>query len=216
MTDQAAPKTHAEASRQRKDVVLGEVVDETRLVRFVAGPDGVVVPDVARKLPGRGMWVAADRESIATAVKKNAFSRSAKTKLAAPADLADQVERLLARRVLDGLGLARRSGGIISGYEKVLAALASGKTAWLIEAADGADDGRRKVFSAVRKAPNTPRILGMFTSDELGLALGGENVIHTALLSGRGTDRWTLDVERLSGFRPLMPSDWAVRKSEEP
>jgi uncharacterized protein len=216
MTDQAAPRTHAEANRARKDIVLGEAVDEARLVRFVAGPDGVVVPDVARKLPGRGMWVAADRESIAAAVKKNAFSRSAKTKLSAPADLADQVEQLLARRVLDGLGLARRSGGIISGFEKVLAALASGKTAWLIEAADGADDGRRKVFSAARKAPNTPRILGMFTSDELGLALGGENVIHTALLAGRGTDRWTLDVERLSGFRPFTPPDWVARQAEEP
>jgi len=216
MIDQAAPKTHAEANRARKDIVLGEAVDEARLVRFVAGPDGVVVPDVARKLPGRGMWVAADRESIAAAVKKNAFSRSAKAKLSAPADLADQVERLLARRVLDGLGLARRSGSIISGFEKVLAALASGKTAWLIEAADGADDGRRKVFSAARKAPNTPRILGMFTSDELGLALGGENVIHTALLAGRGTDRWTLDVERLSGFRPFTPPDWVARQAEEP
>jgi predicted RNA-binding protein YlxR (DUF448 family) len=220
MIDQAqpqnAPKTHAEANRQRKDIVLGEAVDEARLVRFVAGPDGVVVPDVARKLPGRGMWVASDRESVAAAVKKNAFSRSAKAKLSAPADLADQVEHLLAKRVLDGLGLARRSGGIISGYEKVLAALASGKTAWLIEAADGAEDGRRKVFSAARKALKPPRILGMFTSDELGLALGGENVIHTALLAGRGTDRWTLDVERLSGFRPLTPPDWVVRKDEEP
>ena len=215
MTEVQAPKTHAEASRQRKDIVLGEAADEACLVRFVVGPDGVVVPDVARKLPGRGLWVGASREAVTTAAKKGLFSRAAKTKVTAPADLADQVERLLARRVLDGLGLARRGGTIISGFEKVVAALKSGKTAWLIEASDSADDGRRKILSAVHKAPNTPRIFGMFTSDELGLALGGENVIHTALLAGRGTDRWTLDVERLSGFRPLMPPSWLASWREE-
>jgi predicted RNA-binding protein YlxR (DUF448 family) len=100
MTDADSPltpvaKTHAEANRLRKDIVLGEATDEARLVRFVVGPDGAVVPDVARKLPGRGMWVDATREAVSTAAKKGLFSRSAKTKLTAPADLADQVERLL-------------------------------------------------------------------------------------------------------------------------
>lgn len=215
MTDQAAPKTHAEANRQRKDIVLGEATDEARLIRFVAGPDGTVVPDLARKLPGRGIWVGADRDSVATAAKKGLFSRAAKTKLTVGPDLADQVEALLARRVLDGLGLARKAGVIISGYEKVVAALATGKVAWLIEASDGAEDGRRKILAAARKAPTPPRLLGAFSSDELGLALGGENVIHTALLAGRGLDRWTLDVERLSGFRPLSPPDWTAREREE-
>ncbi|PHY19347.1 RNA-binding protein [Caulobacter sp. BP25] len=215
MTDQAAPKTHAEANRQRKDIVLGEATDEARLIRFVAGPDGAVVPDLARKLPGRGIWVGADRDSVATAAKKGLFSRAAKTKLTVGPDLADQVEALLARRVLEGLGLARKAGVIISGYEKVVAALATGKVAWLIEASDGAEDGRRKILAAARKAPTPPRLLGAFSSDELGLALGGENVIHTALLSGRGLDRWTLDVERLSGFRPLSPPDWTAREREE-
>lgn len=213
MTD--APKTHGQAHRLRKDIVLGEATDEARLVRFVAGPDGTVVPDVARKLPGRGIWVAADRDSIVLAAKKGLFSRAAKTKLTAPPDLADQVERLLARRVLEGLGLARKAGGIISGYEKVVAALGTGKVAWLIEASDAAADGRRKILSAARKAPTAPRLLGAFNSDELSLALGGENVIHTALLAGRGIDRWTQDVERLSGFRPLLPPEWSANGREE-
>lgn len=215
MTEPAAPKTHAEAHRLRKDIVLGESTDEARLVRFVAGPDGVVVPDVARKLPGRGIWVGADRESVTMAAKKGLFSRSAKAKLTVPADLADQVEALLARRVLDSLGLARKAGTIISGFEKVVAALATGKVAWLIEASDSAEDGRRKILSAARKAARPPRLLGAFSSDELGLALGGENVIHTALLAGPGIDRWTLDVERLSGFRPLSPPDWATSGRED-
>jgi len=215
MTTDQTPRTHAEANRQRKDIVLGEATDEARLIRFVAGPDGAVVPDLARKLPGRGIWVGADRDSVATAARKGLFSRAAKAKLTAAPDLADQVEALLARRVLEGLGLARKAGSIISGYEKVVAALATGKVAWLIEASDGAEDGRRKILSAARRAPTSPRLLGAFSSDELGLALGGENVIHTALLAGRGPDRWTLDVERLSGFRPLSPPEWSVKERGE-
>src|SRR5690349_540378 len=96
-------KTHAAASRERRDIVTGEVRDEAELIRFVAGPDGAVVPDLARKLPGRGIWVAADRTSVETAAKKGLFSRSAKAKLQAAPDLADQVEILLKRRLLSAL-----------------------------------------------------------------------------------------------------------------
>jgi hypothetical protein len=202
------PSTHAEASRQRRDLVSGEVMDEARLVRFVAGPDGSVIPDVARKLPGRGLWVAADRASVEAAAKKGGFSRSAKTKLSAPGDLADQVERLLSRRVLDGLGLARRAGELMSGFDKVAAAAEAGRAAWLIEATDGAADGRRKLMQAARRSGKPPRVLGIYGSDELGLALGLGNVIHLAFLAGRGAERWTADVERLAGFRPLLPESW--------
>ena len=203
-----APKTLAEASRVRRDVVTGEVLDEARLIRFVEGPDGVVVPDLARKLPGRGVWVAADRASVETAAKKNLFSRSAKTRLSAPGDLADQVERLLHIRLLDGLGLARRAGDLIFGFEKVSATVLSGKAAWTIEASDGQPDGRRKILAAARRAPNSPKLFGGFTSDEMGLALGLDNVIHLAFLAGPGAKRWTADADRLSGFRPLFPADW--------
>jgi hypothetical protein len=202
------PSTHAEASRQRRDLVSGEVMDEARLVRFVAGPDGSVIPDVARKLPGRGLWVAADRASVEAAAKKGGFSRSAKTKLSAPGDLAGQVERLLSRRVLDGLGLARRAGELMSGFDKVAAAAEAGRAAWLIEATDGAADGRRKLMQAARRSGKPPRVLGIYGSDELGLALGLGNVIHLAFLAGRGAERWTADVERLAGFRPLLPESW--------
>jgi hypothetical protein len=201
-------RTLAEAARERRDVVTGEVMAEARLIRFVAGPDGAVVPDLARKLPGRGIWVAADRASVETAARKGLFARSAKAKLTAPKDLADQVERLLLRRVLDGLGLAKRAGDLISGFEKVSSALNSGKAAWLIEASDGAPDGRRKILSVARKSPRQPRMMAAYSAEELGLALGGENVIHTAFLAGRGADRWTSEVQRLSGFRPLLPESW--------
>lgn len=211
----AAPKTLAQAARERRDIVSGQVMEEAALVRFVAGPDGIVIPDLARKLPGRGLWVAADRASIETAVKKGAFSRAAKAKLTAPAELADQVDLLLRKRVLDALGLAKRAGDLISGFEKVAAALTAGKAAWLVEAADGAADGRRKILNVARKSPKPPQVCGLFDAEELGLALGAENVIHTAFLAGRGADRWTADVRRLAGFRPLLPESWREEKPSE-
>src|SRR4051812_1714449 len=210
---EAQPLTLAEAQRERRDIVTGEVRDEARLIRFVAGPDGAVVPDLARKLPGRGLWVAAARASVQTAAKKGLFARAAKAKVQAPPGLADLVESLLKRRLLSGLGLARRAGDLTSGFEKVSAAIAAGKAAWLIEASDGAADGRRKLWAQNRKAasrkqsPPTP-VFGVFNAEELGLALGAENVIHTAFLAGRAADRWAQDAHRLSGFCPLLPESW--------
>jgi hypothetical protein len=205
---ESKPATLAAAERERRDIVSGQVMDEAGLIRFVAGPGGVVVPDLARKLPGRGLWVAADRASVETAAKKGLFARAAKAKVTAPPDLADQVESLLKRRLLSGLGLARRAGELTSGFEKVSAAIDAGRAAWLIEASDGAADGRRKLWGKTRKrSPPTP-IFGVFDAAELGLALGAENVIHTAFLAGRAADRWAQDAYRLSGFCPLLPESW--------
>ncbi|MFN3584396.1 RNA-binding protein [Phenylobacterium sp.] len=208
--------THAEATRERerRDIVSGEVRDEAALIRFVVGPGGDVVPDLARKLPGRGLWVAADRESVTAAARKGLFARAAKAKAQAAPDLADLVEGLLRTRLLSGLGLARRAGDLTSGFEKVSAAISSGKAAWLIEARDGAADGRRKLLALARKQPEPPRLVGLFTAEELGLALGGENVIHTAFLAGRAAERWAQDVQRLSGFCPLLPEDWREEPKE--
>src|SRR6059058_5392572 len=94
----AKARTLAQASRERRDIVSGAVMDEAQLIRFVAGPGGEVTPDLARKLPGRGLWVAADRASVETAAKKGLFARAAKAKLRASPDLAGQVESLLLRR----------------------------------------------------------------------------------------------------------------------
>ena len=196
------------AGRERRDLVSGEVMPEARLIRFVAGPDGQATPDLARRLPGRGLWVAANRAAVDAAAGKCLFARAAKAKVGAPPDLSDQVEALLLARLLAGLGLARKAGELTFGFEKVLAQVTAGRAAWLIEALDGAADGRRKLLAAARRLKSPPRLIGLFTSAELGLALGGENVIHTAFLAGRGADRWTSNVERLSGFRPLFPEGW--------
>lgn len=206
----------ATIDRDRKDLVTNQVMDESRLIRFVAAPDGSVAPDLARKLPGRGMWVAADRASVETAVKKNLFSRSAKAQLKPVADLADMVESLLVRRCLDLLGLARREGVLISGFEKAAAAIRAGKAAWIVEATDGSADGRSKILALAKHQNPAPKVCGAFTADEMSLALGLENAIHGVLLEGGRADRWTFEVERLAGFRPLTPPGWDVATAEAP
>src|SRR5690606_32035672 len=161
--------------RDRQDLASRQALDESRLIRFVADPDGAVVPDLARRLPGRGLWVAADRASLEAAIKKNLFARAAKAPLKPDADLSDLVERLLVRRCLDQLGLARREGVLISGFEKSAAAIRGGRAAWLIEAADGSADGRGKLLGLARHQQPPPGICGAFTADDLSLALGLEN-----------------------------------------
>ena len=178
------------------------------MIRYVIGPDGQVVPDLARKLPGRGVWVAATAEATALAARKGLFARAAKTRAAVPADLPVLIAERLRQRLLAGLGLARKAGWLLIGFEKCLAAVEGGKVAVLIEALDGAHDGRRRLLSAARRSAKPPRLVGLFASEEMGLALGGETVIHAAFLAGRGAERWMLDLERLSGFRPLFPESW--------
>ena len=197
----------AQAERERRDLVTRQVMDESALIRFVVGPDGQVVPDLARKLPGRGLWVAADRASI-TAAGKGLFSRAAKAPVQASPELADQVESLLVRRCLEQLGLARREGVLISGFEKSAAAIKGGRAAWLVEATDGARDGRQRLTALMRHTSRPVGLCGAFTAEELSLALGLENAIHSVLLAGGRADRWALEVNRLAGFRPLHPREW--------
>ena len=208
------PKAVSSAQRERRDLATGEVMEEARLIRFVAAPDGTVTPDLGRKLPGRGLWVEASRASVETAAKKNLFSRAAKAKLAAPEGLADLVERLLVRRCLEQLGLAKREGVLISGFEKVHANLKAGRAAWVVEASDGSADGRRKVTALASKVTPPVPVCGAFSADELGLALGSENVIHVCLLAGRRAGSWTEEVRRLAGFRPLLPESWREETSD--
>lgn len=200
----------ANADRERRDLVTRQVMDDARLIRFVAGPDGSVVPDLGRRLPGRGLWVEATRDAVAEAARRNLFSQAAKTRLTAAPDLADRVGALLAKRCLEQLGLARREGALISGFEKSAAAVRSGRAAWVIEAADGSADGRSKILALARHQPGLG-VCGAFTAEELRLALGLENAIHAVLLAGGRAERWTLEVGRLAGFRPIRPPAWDRR-----
>lgn len=185
------------SAQTRRCIVTGEVCERSRLVRFVVAPDGAVVPDVAGDLPGRGIWVSASREVIEKACAKRLFARAARREVAVAADLAERTETLLARRCLDLLGLARRAGVAVTGFEKVRALLRAERAAALIAASDGAADGRAKLRRLTGDLP----LVESFTGTELSLALGRENVVHAALASGRLAERFVMEAGRLARFR---------------
>jgi predicted RNA-binding protein YlxR (DUF448 family) len=194
--------------RERRDIVSGEVLPESRLMRFVADPDGNVVPDAAAKLPGRGLWVEATKAAIDKAVEKKLFSRAAKAAVTATADLSARAEKALLARMVGDLGIARRSGSLLMGFDNVLRGLQSPKPPrLLIEAFDGSADGKRKLYAAAHRLELDCVVIQCLTSAELGLALGRENVIHAAVQPGGLAERLTFDAERLCGFRPRTERD---------
>jgi predicted RNA-binding protein YlxR (DUF448 family) len=186
-----------DASPVRRCIVTREALARDRGLRFVLDPEGRVRPDVEARLPGRGMWLSADRNVLNKAITKNLFARAARATVRVDADLPCQVERLLVRRALDRLGLARRAGQVAMGFEQVREALRTAPVAVLLSAADGAADGREKLR---RLAPTLPLIAG-FSRVELGSALGRDSLVHVAVAPGPLARRLLRDAERLAGFR---------------
>ena len=186
---------------ERRCLVTGEVQPKAGLVRFVVGPEGQVVPDVLGKLPGRGMWVTATRATL-EAAKKGQFARAAKGPVTVPDGLADEVEKQLARRVVDLIALARKAGLAICGFEKVKSALANENVRVLLQASDGSERGKTKLWT-----PTGARYFGCLTSQELGLAFGRQSVIHGALSAGGLSDRVVEDAARLRGMREENGTD---------
>ncbi|RMC34334.1 RNA-binding protein [Paracoccus alkanivorans] len=181
---------------ERRCIVTGEVQPKPGLIRFVIGPDNLVVPDLAEKLPGRGIWVAADRAAIEKAAAKGLFSRAAKAQVKAPESLAGMVEDGLARRVVELVSLARKSGNAVAGFEKVKGWLADGKAKVLLQASDGSERGKGKLWT-----PTGGRWFGCLTASELGLSFGRDHVIHGALAASGLTDKVILEAGRLTGLR---------------
>jgi predicted RNA-binding protein YlxR (DUF448 family) len=195
--------------RERRCIVTGEVLPEAKLIRFVVGPDACIVPDVAAKLPGRGIWVRADRASVAKAVAKNLFARAAKAQVSADAGLPALAEDRLVAHMLSLLGLARRAGDLTLGFDQVEKALRGPRPpAVLIEAEEVAADGTRKLKAAALASGVYPFVIGCFSSAELGLALGLMNVVHASLKSGRFAEALIFEAERLAGFRALKSWVW--------
>ncbi|WP_420392447.1 RNA-binding protein [Acuticoccus sp.] len=173
------------------------------LIRFVLSPDGVVTPDVRRRLPGRGVWVDATANSVAAAVAKRAFARGFKAQVSVPATLDEDVATLLRRAALDRLALAHKAGLVTAGFEKVRARLASGAVAALVVARDGAPDGIGKVQALAKKAANLHNernVVDLFTSAELERTLGRDRVVHAALSPGRLSELFILDAARLRSY----------------
>ena len=181
---------------ERKCIATGEVRPKSELIRFVVGPDQSIIPDVAEKLPGRGIWVASDPEALETALKKNHFPRAAKSPVSVPATLVSDIEQQLARRVVDLISLSRKSGLAVSGYEKVKDVLAKETAEVLLQASDGSSRGKSKLST-----PHFGYYIGWLTADELGMAFGRQTVIHAALGAGGLTQRVVEEAQRLKGFR---------------
>ena len=191
-------------SRERRCIVTGEVREEAQLIRFVVSPDGDVVPDIAAKLPGRGIWVSADRAMLEQAITKNLFSKAAKANVKAAAGLVGLVEKQIVQRMIGDLGMARRSGALVTGFDNVARALDSKPVpGLLIEASDGAADGRRKVLGMAKSRGLDLPVLDSLSNAELSLALGKENVIHAALKAGALAERLIFEAGRLAGFRSV-------------
>lgn len=190
-------RTDAKDEPERKCIVSGESQPKGGLIRFVLGPDGMVVPDLLGRLPGRGIHVSASRAALEKAAAKGLFARAARAPAKAPPDLASMVESLLARRVVELLSLARKAGDAVTGYEKVKDWLVKGTAIVLLQASDGSERGKSKL----RPPEKTGLFIGCLTAQEMGLAFGREHAIHGALAAGGLSDRVVEEAARLAGLR---------------
>lgn len=182
---------------ERTCIVTRTVLDKGRMIRFVAAPDGTIVPDLKGDLPGRGLWVTAERGILDEAIKKHAFTKVTKGKAKADAGLTDRVTALLERQFLDQLGLAKKSGHLVAGFDKVEAALRAGQVKFLLEASDGTADGRGKL---ARLAGPGVEIWAPLPSEALAPALGRQHAVHVAVKPGGMAERLSITLRRLAGF----------------
>lgn len=196
---------------ERKCIVTGEVAPKAGLIRFVVGPEAMVVPDILARLPGRGIYVSSDRAAITKAAAKGLFSRAARTPVKSPDGLADLVEALMLRRVIDLVSLARKAGDAVMGYEKVKDWLAKGQARVLLQASDGSERGKTKL----RAPDGEDTFIGCLTAGEMGLAFGRERAIHAALAAGGLTTRVVEEAARLTGLREHAGGMTALKDTKD-
>jgi predicted RNA-binding protein YlxR (DUF448 family) len=204
----------ARRARMRRCVAERASRPAERMIRFVLGPGDALVPDLAGRLPGRGMWVSADRGALAQALARDQFARAARARVTADPGLVERVEAMLLRRCLDLVGLARRAGGLVAGFDQVADWSRHGRCALILSARDGSADGRRRIEALARGVP----VLDAFARDELGAAVGRDEIVHVALAEGGLAEQLLKELGRLRGFREFsMPGDGhaAVSNAEE-
>lgn len=182
---------------ERRCIATGESGPKAGLIRFVLSPEGEVVPDLLGRLPGRGLWVSAERAALERAVARNLFARAARAPARVPEGLVALVEALLARRVTELVALARKSGAAVAGFDKVKEWLAAGRAAALVQAADGSPRERARLRPPAGEGAHVTCL----SAGELGLAFGRERVIHAALGAGGVTLRVVEEAARLARLR---------------
>jgi predicted RNA-binding protein YlxR (DUF448 family) len=186
---------------QRRCLASGQVLPKAELLRFVVAPDGTVVPDLAERLPGRGLWLQARHDMMDKACARKLFAKAAKRSVRVPDDLPQQVERLALKRCLDLLGLARRAGAVAAGFEKVKSVLRAGEIGLLVQANDAAADGRDKVRALARAvAPKVP-LVAFCDAAALGAAVGREAAVHVAIAPGRFAESLEREIRRLAALQ---------------
>ena len=203
----AGPRDSA-AGTERFCAVTRTVRPVDNMIRFVIGPDGVV-PDLKRKLPGRGIWITATRSALTDAVARKVFAKSFKREVRTTPDLVDLTERLLVRAALDALAIAGKAGALVAGFAKVEGALTHDKVAALLHGSDARPDGVKKLGGVLRHRPDADEIITVtaFSSAELDLALGRSNVVHAALLAGPASNTFLARFHRLERFRTGKPDE---------
>lgn len=194
------------AATERMCVVTREIRQIGDLVRFVVGPDGDVVPDVKRNLPGRGLWVTATREAIDQAIRRKLFAKGFKRDVRSGPELSDLTDRLLERASLDALAIAGKAGQVVTGFTKVEAAIQHGNgLLGLLHASDGSPDGARKAAALLNRnqedGSSEIPVIRAFSGAQLDLALGRSNVIHAALLAGPASQGFLTRCLRMMRFR---------------
>ena len=198
------PRTAKSATRTCAVMRQSRPIDE--LIRFVVSPAGEVVPDLKRKLPGRGLWLTASRQTVAEAVRKHHFSKGFKRDVQAKSTLAEDTERLLERGAIDALAMAAKAGQVVAGFSKVEGALGQHQVRALVHASDGAPDGIRKLNALAEKTAGSAEsaaipVISSLTSEQLDLALGRSNVIHAALLVGPASKTFLSRCQMLVRYR---------------
>jgi uncharacterized protein len=190
---------------ERTCALTRELKPASEMIRFVLDPSGTVVPDVKRKLPGRGIWITASRAAIEDAAKRNVFTRGFKRDVRVAGDLAVRTDQLIERAAMDALAIAGKAGSVISGFTRVETAVGRDDILALIHAADAGDDGRRKLDAALRRQTTGKSseivVIDVFSGGQLDLALNRPNVVHAALLAGPGSETFLTRVARLTFFR---------------
>jgi len=175
------------------------------MIRFVAGPDGLIVPDLRGNLPGRGAWLVASRKVLEEAIKRKAFVRSLKQDVHIADNTPDILDRLLVKAALGSLSLARRGGGIITGALKVNMAIRTGEVVMVLHAKEAEEDGRRKIAQAIHAAGkqgySATSVVTLFTAEEMSLAFGKNNVIHAAVCKGLAADGFIRRARQLVAYR---------------
>ena len=195
-----------ERGSERTCVVTGEKGEPEAMLRFALSPQGVVTPDIRRKLPGRGVWTKSDAATVARAAAKGGFARGFRRPVEVGVDLAGQVEALLAADALQFLALVNKSGLVVAGAAKVESAIRSGRVVAVLHAREGAADGVDKLNRLARGLRSRVATINLFDSARLDLALGRTNVIHAALLAGPASATFLAKIARLAAYR----SDAAV------